>query len=382
MKHYDVAAYIWPSYTGRDMRSRIFWPQGIGEWQTVLSTAANAALKPTDYVWDRKPLWGPVDEADPHVMEMEIQEATRHGVNVFIYDWYWYDRRPFLESCLDEGFLGASNCGKMKFYLMWANHNANYTWDTRLSDTTWREDCPVWEGRVDRVEFERIVHRVIGKYFSRPNYYRIEGRPVFMIYDVDNLVSGLGGLEKTREALDWFRAETVRAGHPGLELQLTGWGERVSNMSGVDGPHAVSTREVVPALGFDSVTNYQFVHFCNMNRDYGEILTDVAREWERMDRDYTVPFYPHVSIGWDNNPRFRGFVPNVCRNNTPEMFEKALRMARDYVDSHDLPVPLITLNSWNEWTETSYLEPDTRYGYGYLEAVRRVFAEDSGQAEP
>lgn len=50
MKHYDVAAYIWPSYTGRDMRSRIFWPQGIGEWQTVLSTAANAALKPTDYV--------------------------------------------------------------------------------------------------------------------------------------------------------------------------------------------------------------------------------------------------------------------------------------------------------------------------------------------
>lgn len=382
MKHYDVAAYIWPSYTGRDMRSRIFWPQGIGEWQTVLSTAANAALKPTDYIWDRKPLWGPVDEADPRVMEMEIQEATRHGVNVFIYDWYWYDRRPFLESCLDEGFLGASNCGKMKFYLMWANHNANYTWDTRLSDTTWREDCPVWEGRVDRVEFERIVHRVIEKYFSRPNYYRIEGRPVFMIYDVDNLVSGLGGLEKTREALDWFRAETVRAGHPGLELQLTGWGERVSNMSGVDGPHAVSTREVVPALGFDSVTNYQFVHFCNMNRDYGEILTDVAREWERMDREYTVPFYPHVSIGWDNNPRFRGFVPNVCRNNTPEMFEKALRMARDYVDSHDLPVPLITLNSWNEWTETSYLEPDTRYGYGYLEAVRRVFAEDSGQAEP
>lgn len=382
MKHYDIAAYIWPSYTGRDMRSRIFWPQGIGEWQTVLSTAANAALKPTDYVWDRKPLWGPVDEADPRVMEMEIQEATRHGVNVFIYDWYWYDRRPFLESCLDEGFLGASNCGKMKFYLMWANHNANYTWDTRLSDTTWREDCPVWEGRVDRVEFERIVHRVIEKYFSRPNYYRIGGRPVFMIYDVDNLVSGLGGLEKTREALDWFRAETVRAGHPGLELQLTGWGERVSNMSGVDGPHAVSTREVVPALGFDSVTNYQFVHFCNMNREYGEILTDVAREWERMDREYTVPFYPHVSIGWDNNPRFRGFVPNVCRNNTPEMFEKALRMARDYVDSHDLPVPLITLNSWNEWTETSYLEPDTRYGYGYLEAVRRVFAKDSGQAEP
>jgi hypothetical protein len=41
--------------------------------------------------------------------------------------------------------------------------------------------------------------------------------------------------------------------------------------------------------------------------------------------------------------------------------------------SHPDQAPLITLNSWNEWTETSYLEPDDLYGYGYLEAVRRVF---------
>ena len=34
---------------------------------------------------------------------------------------------------------------------------------------------------------------------------------------------------------------------------------------------------------------------------------------------------------------------------------------------------LITINSWNEWTKTSYLMPFTMYGYGYLEAVRNVF---------
>lgn len=375
MKQYDIAAYVWPSYTGREMRSRIFWPLGIGEWQTVLSAETNMSLKPADYKWDRKPIWGPVDEADPAVMEMQIDEATRHGVNVFIYDWYWFDRRPFLEQCLDDGFLGASNNEKMKFFLMWANHDANYTWDVRLSDTMWRENCNVWEGAVDRAAFNEVVHRVNEKYFSRPNYYRINGKPVFMIYDVDNLVKGLGGMENTKEALEYFRAETVKAGHPGLELQLTGWGERINNMSGVDGAHYLSTKEVVPVLGFDSVTNYQFVHFCDMNRAYADILEDVAREWARMDRDYTVPYYPHVSIGWDNNPRFRGFVPNVCRDNDPAAFEKALRMAKDFVDAHDLPVPLITVNSWNEWTETSYLEPDTLYGYGYLEAVKKVFVD-------
>ena len=377
MQKYDIAAYVWPSYTGKEMRVRQFWPDGIGEWQTVMSVPSRMPQKPADYEWDRKPLWGCCDEADPKVMEMQIEEATKHGVNVFIYDWYWYDRRPFLEQCLDEGFLGASNNEKMKFYIMWANHDAGYTWDTRLSDLLWRgQDPTVWLGAVDRHEFEIVAHRIIEKYFSRPNYYKIDGKPVFMIYDVDNLVKGLGSVEATREALDWFKEETIKAGHPGLELQLTAWGERISNMSGVDGTHTLSTKEVVPALGFDSVTNYQFVHFCYMDKDYEkEILPIVYKEWARMDKDYTVPYYPHVSIGWDNNPRFISYTPAVCRNNPPEVFKQALIKAKEYVDTHNLPAPLITINSWNEWTETSYLEPDTKYGYGYLEAIRDVFVE-------
>ena len=50
-------------------------------------------------------------------------------------------------------------------------------------------------------------------------------------------------------------------------------------------------------------------------------------------------------------------------------------MARAYLDAHPGQVPLLPLNSWNEWTETSYLQPDDLYGYGYLEAVRQVFLD-------
>ena len=74
MKTYDIAAYIWPSYTGKELRSRIFWPNGIGEWQTVQKTHEK---ENGTYKWERKPVWGYVDEADPAEMHRQIEEATR-----------------------------------------------------------------------------------------------------------------------------------------------------------------------------------------------------------------------------------------------------------------------------------------------------------------
>ena len=364
MKQYDVAAYIWPSYTGKEPRSLQFWEKGIGEWQSVLS----AENRVDGQNFPRTPLWGTVDEADPDVMEFQIREALRHGVNVFIYDWYWYDRRPFLEQCLDEGFLGAPNNGDMKFYLMWANHDAGYTWDKRISGV----DNVVWLGSQPREEFDAVCRRVIDRYFTRPNYYKIDGCPVFIIYDVMNLIRGLGGVDKTRKALDAFRALVKEAGFPDLHLQLTIWGESAVDISGVDRGRTGSTRDIVPLLGFDSVTHYQFVHFTDCNRDYLEILPDVAREWECIRSEYRVPYYPHVTIGWDNNPRHNFLTLPIMRNNTPENFRKGLLMAKEYSDKYN-KVPLITINSWNEWTEMSYLEPDDVNGYGYLEAVRDVF---------
>lgn len=368
MRNYDIAAYIWPAYTGDEPRTRMFWPEGMGEWQSV----KNAVKKLPQHNWPRKPLWGYVNEADPYVMEMEIEAATDHGVNVFIYDWYWYDRRPFLEGCLNNGFLKAKNNHKMKFYLMWANHDAMPLWDIRLSHT----DTVIWEAAVDRAEFERLTERIIEMYFKHPQYYKIDNQPVFMIYDLGNLIKGLGGIEKTKEALEDFRDKCVKAGFDGLHLQLTSWGKRNLNLSGVDGGIRETTKEIVEKLGFDSLTNYQFCHFTDMNRDYADILEDVAKEWSRMEQEYSIPYFPHVSIGWDNNPRFTGLKETIVKNNTPQQVKRAFEMAKEYLDAHPELVPLVTINSWNEWTETSYLEPDDLYGYGYLEAIRQVFLEE------
>ncbi|MEG0766750.1 MAG: glycoside hydrolase family 99-like domain-containing protein, partial [Clostridia bacterium] len=337
------------------------------EWQSVRSATA----KFPDHDWPRKPRWGYVNEADPAVMALQIDAACDHGVNTFISDWYWYDERPFLEQCLNDGFLQAPNRARMRFFLMWANHDATDLWDKRTSD---HGGTVLWRGAVDRAAFEHMATRLITRYFTQPNYYRIDDKPVFQIYDIPGLVRGLGGMAATRDALDWFRAEVMRHGFPGLHLLFTMWSEAASNLSGVDSGKTVPASAFGDVLGFDSATHYQYVHFTDIDRTYEAVFQDVAREWAHLSQAFSFPYYPHVSIGWDNNPRFSGFRPGILRDNTPAQVEHALRAAKAYVDAHPLQAPLITINSWNEWTESSYLQPDDRYGYGYLEAVRRVFS--------
>lgn len=366
MKKYDIAAYVWPAYTGDEPRTRMFWEEGTGEWQTV----KNSKPKACGYNWGRKPLWGYVNEADPYVMNMQIDAAVDHGVNVFIYDWYWYDNRPFLENCLNDGFLKAPNCNKMKFYIMWANHDANYLWDIRNSD---RINETIWSGSVDRCQFEVIGKRWIEQYFKKENYYQIDNKPVVSIYDMNNFVTGLGGIKQAAEALNWLNNEAKKAGFDGVHFQFIRWSGESQNITGVDGNTIETTPALVEEIGFNSLTHYQFVHFTDIDRDYEEIIQDVKKEWDLVRKEYTIPYFPHVSVGWDNNPRFKEFRKGIVKNNTPENFKKALRNAKKFADANN--VSLITVNSWNEWTETSYLEPDNLYGYGYLEAIKKVFVQ-------
>ena len=367
---YDVAAYLYPAYAYDDPRLRPFWPSGMGEWETVLTMQER---NPGHY-WKRTPLWGPVNEADPSIMEMEIEQATRHGVNVFIFDWYWFDGRPFMETTLTNGFLKASNKDKMQFYLMWANHNVENYWDTRIAHLG--EKNIIWRGGVDRDEFEKICKRNIEMFFKQPNYYKIDGKPVFMIYEVTTFIEGIGGVDAAVDALKWFRKEVKKAGFPDLELQFTMWNQQFNN-SGVDDAKSKSASprdEFARKMGFNSMSHYQFCHFINVDDEYQKILDQAYEEWEKLDKEFTIPYYPHVSIGWDNSPRTK--VSAVTRDNTPERFEGALRKAKEYLDARPELYPLITINSWNEWTETSYLEPDDVNGYGYLEAVKNVFANE------
>ncbi|MDR1860350.1 MAG: glycoside hydrolase family 99-like domain-containing protein, partial [Bacteroidales bacterium] len=148
-----------------------------------------------------------------------------------------------------------------------------------------------------------------------------------------------------------------------------------ASLSATPGDSTRTQDNTIRKLGFESLTNYQWCHLVPANQDYKAWGEKAQAMYPQFDSDFSVPFFPHVSISWDPNPRFPEGVQPCVSGVTPEKFETFLRVAKDYADAHPAQPPLITINAWNEWAEGSYLEPDTEYGYRYLEAVKRVFTE-------
>ncbi len=374
MPDFQLAAYYFPNFHA-DPRNEARYGRGWTEWNLL----KEAQPRFPGHQQPKVPVWGYEDEADPAVFAKKIDAAADHGLSAFIFDWYWYEGRPYLARALEEGYLQATNRDRLKFALMWANHD----W-LEIFPRGYRKDTPViYKGAVDRREFERMVHYIVETYFVRPEYWKIDGRPYFSIYEMGTFLRGFGSVDETRRALDFFREVTRRIGLPDVHLNMVIW--QIPNLpseSVVADPAARVTE-----LGIDSITSYAWCHHSAFDQfpetPYVKALEDNRRAWEGFAKEFTQPYFPNVSMGWDPSPRTEQGKPYenlgypytpVLAGNSPRAFEQALLAANAFLQAHPRSRNILTLNAWNEWTEGSYLEPDTLHGLRYLEALRRVFA--------
>ena len=368
-----VASYYFGNYHPGDPRNVKNKGEGWSEWELVKAARPRFPGHPQPKV----PRWGYGDESDPRVMAQKIAAAADHGIDAFIFDWYYYDDGPFLDRPIDIGFLQAKNNHRLKFGLMWANHD-------------WQEIQPykrgtppklLFPGKVTPATFEKICDHVIKDYFQHPSYWRIDGRPYFSFYDLSKLLENFGSVEATRAALDQFRTKARAAGLPGLHLNAVVWGQPILPGERTE----LDAAKLVRELGFDSVTSYVWIHHVPLPRqvtDYDFVRDRYFEYWNEAEKRFGVPYFPNVSMGWDSSPRaaqedaFGDFgypFTNTIGGNTPARFRAALQKTKQRLLAQPGGPRILNINCWNEWTEGSYLEPDVVNGMKYLEAVRDLF---------
>ena len=363
-----VCSYYFPNWHV-DPRNESIHGKGWTEWRVT----RYATPRFEGHEQPKEPLYGFDDEADPAVMTRKIADAAKHGIDAFIFDWYYFEDGSYRERCLQEGFLKAPNCADLQFALMWANHDPVYA----HPGSYWKPAEPLWGtiGRTTPETFIRCTDHCIREYFSKPNYLRVNGGVYFSIFQPSRMIRDLGGPRAARMLFDDFRARVEKAGLGTLTLDSNlfcwdRWNE----------PNVLNAS--IKDAGFDMVSAYnwsglegfpkmEYADWFERNRNFAAEITEKLN----------VPYNPVVTPGWDCSPRtvqsdmFEkvGYpFGTVVVNNTPELFERALRHIARFAASPESTAELLHLACWNEWTEGAYLEPDRQYGYARLEAVRRV----------
>ena len=377
-----ICAYYFPNWHV-DPRNEALHGKDWTEWRVVQC----ATPRFPGHEQPKIPLWGYRDEDDPAVMAQKIKAASEHGIDAFVFDWYFFQDGPYRERCLENGFLRAPNTGDLKFAIMWANHDPVYSHPRAYRKP---QDHVPWSGKITPETFVKCADYCIEKFFGRANYLRVDGALYFDIYRPESFAEDVGGADAAAALIRDFRGRAEKAGLGELRISANTGG-----LSWWDGGFE-KVNELCKKIGFDTISSYGG---CPSPKkfpsvDYLEWCEELKERLRLMNSGFKLPYNPSVASGWDSSPRTvqSDMYENigypfsaVAVGSTPENFEKTLRYFYEFMVSAEASGNMLHISCWNEWTEGSCIEPDMKYKYGYLEAVKRVcgsvFAKTAGQEE-
>lgn len=355
-----TAAYVYTGWHPIAERDASFHP-GFTEWELVRSCTPRFV----GHAQPKVPLLGEYDDRDPVAFGQRIALARQHGIDAFVFGVFWCRGKRVFEAGLDQGFLQSSHARDTPFACMWANRMPRRVLPVRRSDVPVID--PARAVPSDQQDFVDFIAMLADNYFHRDNYVTVEGRSYLSIYDSTFFVQELG-IDGARTAIAAARTWLREHGHRDLHLAAIE-------------PNAEAL-PVVREIGFDSVTHYVLLPDWKgpFEQDYREYAELRAGQWRSFAEDSGLCYMPSVAPGWDASPRGADFGNKrpdkypwspVVTGEHPELFAAALQRARAFRSPTSVDDPLVLVASLNEWSEGHYLEPDQRFGMGWLEACRR-----------
>lgn len=335
----------------------LWWGPGFTEWTNVASARP---LYPGHYQPRLPGELGFYDLRLPETREAQAVLAAEYGVSAFCYWHYWFGGgRRLLERPFEE--VLRSGRPDFPFCLGWANQTWSGIWHGAPSRTLIEQTYPDPGGEEDyRAHFQAILPA-----FMDERYLRIDGRPVFFVYEPSDL-------PEPQRFLDLWRTWATEEGLPGIFF--VGRTETAGRSSPAD---------------FDAFTPERVPPRIIARSDWPRRLArklgvPPVRSYRRFSEKMPLgiadgPSFPTVIPGFDNTPR-SGAGGVVLQGADPLLFEtQVARAVAHVVAEHPLGRRVIFVKSWNEWAEGNYLEPDRRYGRAYLEALAKGVARGTAR---
>ena len=356
-----------------------WWGKGFTEWSNVkgakpLFEGHNQPRVPFNDNY--------YDLSDVATLKWQCELARKYGIYGFCMYHYWFSGKTLLEKPME--MLLAHPEIDIHYCISWANGEWRDTWkhkDTKQSKILIFDDYNNEQLWIDHFNY-------MLPFFKDSRYMREDGKPLLVIYS-PHLIP------KLNKMLDLWESMAKKEGLKGLTLiyqsaasSLDRSWDRSHFKYGVEmnpgfaqavgtSSHSQFKIRLMKEIGFlkrklgirrslfISRTPTKIKHF-----DYDQIWQKIL-SLRPVEGQNTIPC---AFTDWDNSPRY-GKNGSVYDGVSTQKFYHYLALlcenARKYYHSDK-----VFVFAWNEWAEGGYLEPDQLYGYGFLEAIKKVLDEE------
>lgn len=358
-----VLAYYLPAYH-RIPENDKWHGEGFTEW--VTTKKGKKIVK-----WQNQPR-EPLNDNYYNLSKIEdikwqCELAKKYGVDGFCFYHYWFDGKKIFEKpgeiLLNDKTIDINYC------FAWANEEWRNTWNDKLDTAELLlaqnyDDPEDWNNHFD----------YLLKFFQDDRYIKLDNKPVFMIYHIENIVdyedkfnrwnelareNGFNGiylLQMVNNDASVNLKSTLISGKVDFEPNKTFNTKKLYALS------MWRLRRVI----YNKIIKRSFLYqyfFDIVNYD-GFYNTIFKKEY------LTKPNYFYSAVvDWDNTAR-KGKRGWIFKGATPLKFGKYFKdIYRKTIDENK---SLVFIFAWNEWGEGAYLEPDTVNKYGYLEQIKEI----------
>ena len=354
-KNLRIIAFYLPQFHPIPENDR-WWGDGFTDWNNVknavpLFKGHEQPKVPTEL--------GYYNLLESDIFKKQVELAKASGIEGFCYWHYWFGNGKRL---LEKPFDAILTSGEpdFPFCLGWANES-------------WK--AKVWgaKGKTDKVLIEQKYpgkSDIIGHFyiclsgFKDSRYIKIDEKPVFLIYKPI-------ALSEQKEFIETWNELAQKEGLKGIFF--------------IGHTHQTNEIEPILSMGFDSVNIvrvgewlhnkkflykniYSLIRYKLFNKPYIITYKKIIELFTKPE-DSQLNVYPTIIPNWDHTPRSgkRGYL---YHGSTPNLFKKHVEKVFESVKNKPLDKRVIFLKSWNEWGEGNYMEPDNKFGRGYIDALK------------